>query len=142
MRPSEDEANALGFSVTRSKHDHWYGVCMQRFRPYVVVRYRRKYASVWSDHITARRWSEWTEEGCPPDGWHVHEDRLSEMTRRAAQRVMEAGYRDWIMSGHADISTCLAEDAAPIATVLVEVWDGDLSGLERLISEWDSPPPA
>lgn len=50
--PTEAEANAMGFTVTRNSQ-RWWDICSQRSRPFVAVRYRRggKYAEVWSDAI-------------------------------------------------------------------------------------------
>ena len=47
-RPTEAEANALGFSVDRHE-GRWWDICSQADRPYVSVHYRQKYASLWSE---------------------------------------------------------------------------------------------
>ena len=115
----------------------WWRICFDASRPYVVVTYRRKYASVWSDEGTVRPWSAPEGWAPPHNNWLDHQDRLSELISCAVRRAIDAGYREWVASGLADISTCLAEDAAPLAHVLIEVWDGNVSGLERLHAAWD-----
>jgi hypothetical protein len=140
-RLREDEANALGFTVTQSRIEAWWDACSQANRPYVAVLYRRgrsKYAAIDGDDGPAHHyWSEPLEEGGVTNYWHQHEDRLRELTGLAAQRAIAAGYRGGIGSGAWSISTCLAADAVAVATVLVQVWDGDTTGLEALLSKWE-----
>ena len=68
--------------------------------------------------------------------WLPYEAKLRRLMGLAARRAIDAGYRKGTVWSHHGISTCLAEDAAPLARVLVEVWDGDTTGLERLHDEW------
>ena len=135
--PTEAEANAMGFTVTRNSQ-RWWDICSQRSRPLVAVRYRHggKYAEVWSDAITAEPLWSCLGDKDSPYGWHQHQERLIDLMRLAADRTRQAGYRLEICYSSIDVSTCLASDAAPLAAVLIQVWDGTTTGLERLCAIW------
>ena len=126
-RLTEAEANTLGFSVDRHE-GRWWGICSKADRPFVSVHYRQKYASLWSDDITAHH--------RPPDPWHEYPQRLSQLTGLASRRTIEHGYTGTVYFGHNFITTCPPLDAVCLARVLVEVWDGDTTSLERLHGEW------
>jgi hypothetical protein len=128
-RLSEAEANALGFSVASGER-RWWDVCSRSDRPFVWVRYRRKYASVLADDMTDHLSYE------QPNKWQENYQRLVQLNWVASGRAIKAGHRGSIYYGGHFITTCLAEDAARLALVLVEVWDGNLAGLERLHDEW------
>jgi hypothetical protein len=139
MHMSEVEANALGFTVKRSGHDRWWDLCSKESRPYVGIRYRArgKYATIYGDDLTATRFRRWSDEETQPHGWDEHSDWLRHLMSIAARRAIEAGYRGGVAHGAQSISTCLAVDAAPIATVLIEVWNGNTTGLDRLLRSWE-----
>jgi hypothetical protein len=141
-RLSEEDANALGFSVDPDNHS-WYQTCRQRRVPYVIIDYWKdseKWASVHGNDDTT------IDYGLSGTGaatrWRGHCDELKQLMDLAADRAFDAGYPDSdrygdsIDHGLGWMSACLAEDAPAVPQTLVQAWHDDTEGLDRLIEQW------